>query len=454
MYEPIILVHGTFANEPQAAAAHLWWHPLTKEPFQTKLDRLLAAADSTARCWEHVKGDPTRYAHFEWSGKNSERERRAASHALRDYLLILEQDPYIRRYHLICHSHGGYIASRAIVDLATGQPHQKLGQVVFLGSTFFLSRNDRWLVNKLLPHQRLVSTLGIILGALFIAVSITLFIGWGWRDPDSSLCVSILLLMSSTITFLFGCVASRFSLLVASFVRRSYPDCKPVLISSRHDEARSVLMAMAPSARSRYAAVLTDYFMRPVEQFRYTKGIFASRTSWFDNLVGRMPLKSTAVDKGLFRRLVSRSRHSLAAWFSRCLEVADASTRIVAYVVAHCSRWLTTRSIPFAVRTMSKLALGDDLFLDRIEQVGVWPMEYQSRSRNRSLPESVEENMRQRALRCWGTGLDQTYSALPQSQFNLATVWRVFTDVELVHSQYMRDEDVIQCIAAALKESP
>ena len=96
--ELVLLIHGTFANNPKSrdAAPYWWeengdvWHTLDKQ-FP---DELRLAADRKTEV-------------FCWTGDNSERDSRAGGHALFKHLQSLEHKGIA--YHLIGHSHGGSV---------------------------------------------------------------------------------------------------------------------------------------------------------------------------------------------------------------------------------------------------------------------------------------------------------------------------------------------------------
>src|ERR1019366_9075509 len=99
--EPVILVHGTFANVFQEGVVD-WWRP--GSDYARSLDERLQAAGSQARCWSHLPN--ANEAPFAWSGANTERARRDAGRALAHEIARLEADIRVAQYHLVVHSHG------------------------------------------------------------------------------------------------------------------------------------------------------------------------------------------------------------------------------------------------------------------------------------------------------------------------------------------------------------
>lgn len=135
-HEPVIVVHGTFANPvPRASADPYWWEP--GGSFCRNLDAALERLGSPARCWAGLANSG-----FNWTDDNLEVARRAAARELAQYLKKIEQDPAIQRYHLVAHSHGGNVVH---IALRSSPNWPKLGGLVYLGTPFlhFRAEPDR-----------------------------------------------------------------------------------------------------------------------------------------------------------------------------------------------------------------------------------------------------------------------------------------------------------------------
>ena len=145
--ETVVIVHGTFSN-PVGSTGTSWWWP--GSPFCSELNRAFEMQGHMARCWGHVdmtKSTPTSFMGvtlagpgsssfpFSWTGENLESQRRLAADSLRKYLADLQANSKIQRFHVIAHSHGGNVVTRAIRDMKV-EP-SKLGATVFLGTPFF-----------------------------------------------------------------------------------------------------------------------------------------------------------------------------------------------------------------------------------------------------------------------------------------------------------------------------
>ena len=153
--EPVLLVHGTFSNTSSPPDRPTpWWVP--DSPFCRQLDASLAKLGAKARTW-------TEQDVFAWSGSNSESERRSAAEALSSRLRIIEQDPRIKRYHLIAHSHGGNVVLQALRKF---QP-QCLGAVIFMGTPYLEFRDTK---PRVTPRRVALAVYWLGLGASAAAV--------------------------------------------------------------------------------------------------------------------------------------------------------------------------------------------------------------------------------------------------------------------------------------------
>ena len=104
--ELVLLVHGTFANNPSKTRDdHLRWWQAGGDVW-TRIDQQLPEKF-------HVASDP-RTEVFSWSGDNSERDRRAGGRELFKHLQKLEKDG--TRYHLVGHSHGGSVIWHCLLE--------------------------------------------------------------------------------------------------------------------------------------------------------------------------------------------------------------------------------------------------------------------------------------------------------------------------------------------------
>lgn len=149
--EPVLFIHGTFANKAVPTESPTpWWVPGSQ--FANDLQAALIRHQSTAR---PIAPDDV----FAWTGNNSESDRRAAAKQLAARLSAMDSDPAIRRYHLIAHSHGGNVATRALEEF---QP-RKLGAVIFLGTPYLSFRDPARKQLKPATVARIIYFLGFTL---------------------------------------------------------------------------------------------------------------------------------------------------------------------------------------------------------------------------------------------------------------------------------------------------
>lgn len=111
----VTLVHGTWARKTQ------WITP------RSRLSQALRDIDAA----------DVRLFRFVWSGRNSPAARqRAAARLERKLALRMRQYPHARHY-IVCHSHGGAVALRA---LAAGNLLEQIDGVVCLATPFLIAR--------------------------------------------------------------------------------------------------------------------------------------------------------------------------------------------------------------------------------------------------------------------------------------------------------------------------
>jgi hypothetical protein len=157
----IITVHGTFAhveNDPAQAAADpvelQWWRH--GSAFDGDMKRLVAAESG------NVEVRP-----FEWSGGNSEVERRNAGKQL--LKLLREQEAKGEPYVLVGHSHGGSVISSALLESAgRRQPLNGLKRWITVGTPFVAMRKERFLFTRLSLMRKVVFVGSMMLFLMFL----------------------------------------------------------------------------------------------------------------------------------------------------------------------------------------------------------------------------------------------------------------------------------------------
>lgn len=160
----IITVHGTWAHTdgpPPGAAQALvqqadpsWWQ--SGSALDRDLRRLLATEDG------HLE-----VRAFEWSGANSEMDRRAAGSELRQCLLDLEDKG--EKYCLVGHSHGGSVIAAALIECA-GYKEQLPGlqRWITVGTPFIELKREPFLITRLDLWRKVAFVASTMLLVMFL----------------------------------------------------------------------------------------------------------------------------------------------------------------------------------------------------------------------------------------------------------------------------------------------
>jgi hypothetical protein len=126
--QPVIVIHGTFANEAT------WWRP--GGSFCQLLDSHLKQEGSEAKCWDSIPAAEA-ISEFGWSGLNSEASRSHAAELLSKKIESLSRKPFIEKIHFVAHSHGGNVLLKSFLLCRREIDNRKFGSFVFLGTPFF-----------------------------------------------------------------------------------------------------------------------------------------------------------------------------------------------------------------------------------------------------------------------------------------------------------------------------
>lgn len=442
--ETVILVHGTFSNPKDCPGeiTHGWWRaaPGEESLFQNKLNEFLEKNNSDARCWAHLSCG---YKEFEWSGKNSEFERRESSIAFREYLVKLEEDRRIKKYHIVAHSHGGYLTSRTLLELAMGFSHSKLGTVVLLGTPFFYSWTDKFVTGFLIPKKKELLGISLLLsvGSIYL---------WTQRFYISAIIYTLFLFVS----FMFTITGYRFN-------RVNPPKCKLAAITSKYDEALLLLKnALETRKKMGLGYFLKKYFSH-LPDIAMPEGFLWSHTSAFRNLTWRSPtllikenLKKVFGHTSILTKVVAAVSAVVILGllpFTVPIIVADwlfgLPTTLSRYIIVPFYKaMLHTLTIRFSV----KLILGEDLFYDRVNSVNDKPRELEEIYSKEPILEELEEELRKKSIIDIASKLHQIYNYGASTQIDPEHIVKTFTNTSLVHAQYTKNDKIIQIIAKAI----
>jgi hypothetical protein len=198
----IITVHGTFAHAGSTPAEQpgaevpdkAWW--ASGSAFDLDL-RKFVQADSG-----NLDVIP-----FEWSGANSERDRRDAGSRLLAQMRALEakKEPYC----VIGHSHGGSVISAALLEGGSRrQPLEHLKRWITVGTPFVRLKKERWLFSRLDLFRKVLFVASMMLFLMFfVYVLAELVVGKpstliGESGPGALAITAIMMIMPIVTTYL------------------------------------------------------------------------------------------------------------------------------------------------------------------------------------------------------------------------------------------------------------
>lgn len=157
----IILVHGTFAhaytsdaNGEQAPAELQWWQPgsALENDLKTLLDPASGKLDIIP---------------FEWTGENSERDRRKGGKELLALMRSLEAKG--ERYAVVGHSHGGSVVAAALLRAAAEkQKLPNLARWITVGTPFITMKRESLLFTRLDLMRKVILVASMMLFAMFL----------------------------------------------------------------------------------------------------------------------------------------------------------------------------------------------------------------------------------------------------------------------------------------------
>lgn len=155
----IIAVHGTFAHDSDnapgtpAGVGPQWWEAGSE--FENDMRAYIEPADGTLNV-----------THLIWSGLNSETERREAGARLDEKLVELEKknEPYC----IVAHSHGGSVASAALLESgARKRSLPNLKRWITIGTPFVNMRKERFLLTRLTLIRKVILVASLMLFLMF-----------------------------------------------------------------------------------------------------------------------------------------------------------------------------------------------------------------------------------------------------------------------------------------------
>jgi len=155
----VVTVHGTYAHiagppDAPAPAELQWWQP--DSPTEQHLRQLINGEDGSLN-----------FVPFQWSGENSERDRRKAGSQLLNLLLQLEDRK--ESYTVVGHSHGGSVIASALVEsVGKHRPLEHLKRWITVGTPFVALRKERFLFTRLTLPRQVVFVASLMLLMMFL----------------------------------------------------------------------------------------------------------------------------------------------------------------------------------------------------------------------------------------------------------------------------------------------
>jgi hypothetical protein len=160
----VVTVHGTFAHlgstgeTPAVATADItelqWWQQ--QSAFEKHARELIKPTDGNLE-----------FVPFEWSGDNSEIDRRKAGSRL--LALLRDYESRNEKYALIGHSHGGSVISAALVEsTARGTPLEGLRKWITVGTPFVLMKKEPFLFTRLALPRKVLFVASLMLLWMFL----------------------------------------------------------------------------------------------------------------------------------------------------------------------------------------------------------------------------------------------------------------------------------------------
>jgi hypothetical protein len=189
----IVTVHGTFAHVTEVGF---------EGPQDTSLPGATAGASAPVsgvpspwwlqdsdfgRCIGQLKdaaGHPVTIEPFIWSGANSESGRRAAGRRLFDKLAELEARG--EDYAIVAHSHGGSLASWALLESVRRNVQlDHLQKWITVGTPFVSLRRERYLFNRLPMLLKAVFVASLMLLFMFLFYAVNDYLARGLSFDES-----------------------------------------------------------------------------------------------------------------------------------------------------------------------------------------------------------------------------------------------------------------------------
>jgi pimeloyl-ACP methyl ester carboxylesterase len=427
----IVVVHGTYAS------ASDWWS--RSGSFVNQLDDDLKKKHCSARCWQN-SSEP-----FSWSGENSELARMTASHELESYLLDLENDEAIEKYHVVAHSHGGNVALRALMQigyLVLANPEaSKLGCFITLGTPFTSKNYDsddgrrvRWAKFVLLFFS---STIVFIISATLAFTSVI-----ERKSVETFLIIYFIFHMLIYTRMMFGAAPNAYVGLLI------HP------LFSRYDEAFHIL---SKAVRQRNTLSL-------VRTWKSKLKLNVSILRILNRKAGFWSIFDDERARDLIRRAGRLAGGDMRVPADRPGSDTGAILRFLIFTtiwglmsVRIFFLWLLDVSVgrlarTYVIRRSIATLLGDNFPGERIEAVLQEPPNDICDLMENPFSDELEERMFQIAISDFSKRFEGVYSGIADNEFSTGEEIRDLLKFKSVHSQYYENDEVISLVSSIISQ--
>ena len=432
--EPVIVVHGTYANGSD------WWRPKSK--FCKQLDQYLAALDSDARTWSGIS-EELAVGDFGWDGSNSETSRNQAAASLAQKLVKLLDNKEVHRVHLVAHSHGGNVLQKTLLLCRRRSNNKKLGSIIFLGTPFLLySSIDRsHYLSAFASISLLIAIImfeGILLSMHYLIIFLIMLIA------------GILLLLSTRLFYMhrYSYAIDRLASRSASYRGRCY------MLSSKYDEAINLLKE-AFDLKKQAASIAKS--LSKIGSFKHT---IMSPHLAYELQLGKLAIINVFLHKNIDEKSINtpklighRNWISLIVilFFSYILNVILYPFIVTAKLL---KKWSRRWAIYFGIRAIVSTAIGDDLPFEGIKNVGEDPTAVSALKI--TIPDDIEESMLKKAKTHHKRTIDKIYDMVDRKNdksnfLNInKSIEMIFSMEDIVHTQYYKNDDIVKLVAKTI----
>ena len=430
--EPVVIVHGTFASNAK------WWQP--NERFSQDLDKALKNLNCSARCWD---GAPDSVPTFGWSGRNTEVARNKASDDFSTFLIEMEVNEKIKKYHIVAHSHGGNVsvdALRKVFEVnGNNRSQSKLGALICLGTPFLIKKYHTpriimaWKRIQLYPF--LIGFFWALFGLLILSIEKYLI----FNIPDYIKFLSPFFVISALVFLVYSRIVLRPSYLGNAF--------RVHVILSKNDEIFHFLRLGVDIKRR-----TTKYLFESGDVI-FESGIWnvlKKKLGWAtyfddDNSIKLFTKSNPKIDVEARIEAAEGRAGRMAIILVPLLILLHSLFYIERVILLVLEMTLGRFAKIYALKRVAKLVLGDNSIGERI--YGVRKKPPCVRSNVEVIPNSIEEQFEKEVKFNLNRKIDLLYELSGTGELLNASIKQIFGDVNAIHNQYYQNASLIGRIA-------